>query len=112
MRYLILTLIGFFGPALLMFFLRLLWERITLKIRGELNKQAQDAEVIDVTPVASKRPSRLFFILWILISITCTGLLIWQLDDSPAPKQTYIPAHIDSYGNFVPSQTIPEEPGK
>ncbi len=107
MRYLIFTLLGFFGPALLMLLLRLIWWRI----RYRLLRNNSEPEIIDVTP--KHKPGRLFMLSWLLISIICTALLIWQMDDSPAPEQVYIPAHIDAYGNFVPAQTIrPELPSK
>jgi len=102
MRYLFFTLLGFFGPALFMFLLRLIWYRI----RYQILVKRHEPEIIDVTPRPEKGFSRRFVFLWIATSLICTGLLIWQMDNSPAEKQTYIPAHIDAEGNFVPSQTF------
>ncbi len=105
MRYLLFTLMGFFGPALLMLFFRLLWYRI----RHQWLTRKQEPEIIDVTPKKpSGYPSKAFIALWLVISLICTGLLLWQLNEASAPasKQTYIPAHIDAEGNFVPSQLI------
>ena len=105
MRYLFLTLLGFFGPALLMLLLRLTW----FYLRAKLSRQRNEPEIIDVTPIHKKRISKPFLFLWLLVSVICTALLIWQIDDSPAPEQTYIPAHIDAEGNFVPAKTLKEK---
>jgi hypothetical protein len=103
MRYIFFTLLGFFGPALIMLFLRLLWYRI----RHQWLTRKQEPETIDVTPKKpSGYPSKRFIAMWIAISLACTGFLLWQLDNTPAPDHTYIPAHIDAEGNFIPAQTI------
>ncbi len=103
-RYLFFTLLGFFGPALLMLLARLLW----FQFRQWLARP-KEPEVIDITPQTSNRPGTLFYVIWILLSIACTALLIWQLDDSPAENHTYIPAHIDAQGHLVPAQTLPAD---
>lgn len=105
MRYLLFTLIGFFGPALLMLLIRL----ILFRIRDQWLFKKNEPEIIDVTPVADHQSKRFFLIIWLLLSMVCTGLLIWQLDSNPAAKHTYIPAHIDADGQFVPAQTIKEK---
>ncbi len=109
MRYLFLTLLGFFGPALLMFLLRLTWFYIRTQWLKKLSTQQNEPEIIDVTPIHKKRISKPFIFLWLLISILCTAFLVWQMDDTPAPEQTYIPAHIDAEGNFVPAQVLREK---
>jgi len=101
-RYFFFTLLGFFGPALMMLFLRLLWFRI----QQQWLLKTQEPEVIDITPKVPHLPSRKYIILWVVISLNCTALLIWQMDNSPAIQQTYIPAHMDADGQFVPSQTL------
>ncbi len=105
MRYFFFTLLGFFGPALLMLFLRLIWFRI----RYQWLAQRNEPEIIDITPKHSHFPSRLFILAWIALSLTCTGFLIWTMDDSPAIKKTYIPAHIDAQGNFVPGVVLEKQ---
>ncbi|MDQ6984404.1 MAG: hypothetical protein Q9M44_06785 [Ghiorsea sp.] len=106
MRFLFITLLGFFGPALIMLFLRLLWYRIRYNWLAKRN----EPEIIDITPTPSARPSRWFIAVWIVISLMCTGFLLWQMDDTPASDQVYIPAHMDAEGNFIPSQTlVPKE---
>ncbi len=106
-RYLFFTLLGFFGPALIMLFFRLLWYRV----RHQWLTRNQEPEIIDVTPKKpSHLPSKLFIVLWIVVSLACTAFLLWQLDDSPAKEQIYIPAHIDMEGNFVPAQTLDAKP--
>ncbi len=102
MRYFFFTLLGFFGPALIMLFFRLLW----LHLKYKWQTRSKEPEIIDVTPKPSHRPSRRFIFAWIAVSLICTGLLLWQLDSEPAPEKIYIPAHIDAEGNFVPAQTI------
>ncbi|MCF6207934.1 MAG: hypothetical protein L3J61_00900 [Ghiorsea sp.] len=109
MRYLFLTLLGFFGPALLMLLLRLTWFYLRAKWLAKLSRQRNEPEIIDVTPIHKKRISKPFLFLWLLVSVICTALLIWQIDDSPAPEQTYIPAHMDAEGNFVPAKILKEK---
>ncbi len=106
MRYLFFTLLGFFGPALLMLFVRLLWEHLKYKWLT----RSKEPEIIDITPKPTHKPSRRFVFLWIAVSLVCTALLLWQLDNKPAQEQTYIPAHIDAEGNFVPAQTLEAKP--
>ncbi len=107
MRYIVFTLIGFFGPALVLLFMRLLWQWI----RHQWLARKQAPEIIDVTPNDSRYPSRLLIASWLLLSLLFTGFLLWQLDKTSeqAPKHTYIPAHIDAEGNFVPAQIIEQE---
>lgn len=105
MRYLFLTLLGFFGPALLMLLLRLTW----YYFREKWLRKSTDPEIINITPVHKRRVSKRFIIVWLLVSVVCTALLLWQIDDSPAPEHVYIPAHTDAQGNFVPAQTIETE---
>jgi hypothetical protein len=104
MRYLLFTLLGFFGPALLMLLARLIW----LRIRYRLTHKQVEHEIIDVTP-KKKGFGSWFIVAWFLISIACTAFLIWQVDDTPAPEHIYIPAHINAEGTFVPA-TLTEEP--
>lgn len=105
MRYFFFTLLGFFGPALLMLFLRLLWFRL----RQQWLSRRNEPEIIDITPQHSHYPSRLFIMAWITVSLACTGALIWFLDDTPAIEKNYIPAHIDAEGNFVPAVTLEKQ---
>lgn len=109
MRYLFLTLLGFFGPALLMLLLRLAWFYIRAQWLKKLSTQQNEPEIIDVTPIHKKRIGKPFIFLWLLVSILCTAVLVWQMDNTPAPEQTYIPAHIDAEGNFVPAQVLKEK---
>ncbi|MDX8387597.1 MAG: hypothetical protein R8M46_03555 [Ghiorsea sp.] len=103
MRYLLFTLLGFFGPALLMLLLRLIW----MRIRYAITQKKAEPEIIDVTP--KKSGIHVWFIIaWLIISITCTAFLIWKIDDTPASQQTYIPAHINAEGTFVPATTLDE----
>jgi hypothetical protein len=104
-RYFFFTLLGFFGPALIMLFLRLLWFRV----RQQWSNNSQQPEIIDITPNVSHFPSRTYIILWFVISLSCTAFLIWQMDNTAATQHTYIPAHIDADGQFVPSQMIESE---
>jgi len=106
MRYLLITLLGFFGPALLMFLLRLFW----YQLRHQWLTKRNQPEIIDITPTHNKRPSKMFITTWLIVSVCCTALLLWQIDDSPANKQTYVPAHVDAQGNFVPAITTQEHP--
>jgi hypothetical protein len=100
-RYLFFVLLGFFGPALIMLFIRLLWYRI----RHQWLVKRNEPEIIDITPGHSHVPSRVFILSWLAVSLICTGLLIWQMDDTPATKQNYVPAHINAEGDFVPGAT-------
>jgi len=98
MRYVFFTLLGFFGPALIMLFLRLLWFRLRQRMQ-----QGTQVEIIDITPHKNK-PSKLFIGTWLAISIACTALLLWQMDSKPASQDIYRPAHINAQGQFIPAQ--------
>ncbi|MDX8383840.1 MAG: hypothetical protein R8M45_07150 [Ghiorsea sp.] len=98
MRYLLITLLGFFGPALVMLILRLLW----FQLKQRVLKRRNEPEVIDITP-NTRKPSQLFIVTWLTISILCSALLIWEMDSQPASKNIYIPAHIDANGQFIPA---------
>ena len=102
MRYLFITLLGFFGPALVMLLLRLLW----FQLKQRLFQKPNEPEIIDVSPINHK-PSSLFIAIWLAISIIFSALLIWKMDNNPARKNTYIPAHIDANGQFVPATQAP-----
>jgi len=105
MRYLFVTLLGFFGPALLILLFRLTW----FQLRQKWFSKKSEPEIIDVTPSQNRYPNKLVIIGWLFISLICTAFLFEQMDDSPAPKRTYIPAHIDAKGQFVPAQSLEEK---
>jgi len=105
MRYLFLTLLGFFGPALLMIFVRLLWNHVKMR----WFTPQQKVEIIDITPIQDKKVSSWLIVIWLALSVACTAFLIHQMDEPKNTSTTYIPAHLDSTGKLVPAQHISQE---
>jgi len=102
-RNIIVSLLFFFGPALLMFVLRnifFLW-----KFRKETKKHQPD--IIDITPQKPAAPSHFFLASVITIGLISAYFAYTQLTmDSPSQKTQYIPAHINAQGELVPEQRI------
>ncbi len=107
-RMLLLTLLFFFGPALLMFaahratmILRLWW-------RGRQYRQQQDEGVIDITPTngTSMRPGGVFIAASIMVATAC-AFIAWQSTQQQptTQKNHYTPAYLDANGQLVPYQT-------
>ncbi len=103
-RQIFITLLFFFGPALLTVLIRhlLLLAHIALRER----RRRRQPDIIDITPHPSKRPPNWFIVAALLIGFTCSWLVWWTLADQPAPPTRYIPAHLDAYGNIVPGHWI------
>lgn len=103
-RNVIVTLLFFFGPALLMFVLRnifLFW-----KLRRETNKHQPD--IIDITPQKPNPPSHFFLASMIAIGLISAYFAYAQLTmDNQDQKTQYTPAHINAQGELVPEQRVP-----
>ena len=100
----IISLLFFFGPALLMLLLRnvfLFWQ-----FRQRINKQHPD--IIDITPKHQKTPpSRFFLASAITVGLIFAWLSWSQMHDHPSPEtRQYIPAHIDKDGNLIDGRHI------
>jgi len=46
--------------------------------------------------------------LAIVALVLMIGSFVWLVSYGVPPDSTYIPAHVDGNGNFVPGQTIPK----
>jgi len=103
-RNIIVTLLFFFGPALLMFVLR----NIFLFWKSRKAMQKQQPDIIDITPTGPTSPSRFFLASVIAVGLTSAYLAYTQLTmDNPTHQQMqYIPAHINTQGELVPEQRI------
>jgi len=106
-RNILVTLLFFFGPALLMVVLRnifLFW-----KIRRSMQKQQPD--IIDITPTEPTSPSHFFLISVIAVGVISAYLAYSQLsaDHTTHQDMQYIPAHINAQGELVPEQRIPRK---
>jgi len=101
-RYLLFSLLGFLGSALLLLIVRTMW----YNFRSNLLRRKAHPDVIDVTPIPHKHSNRLYIIAWLLLGLGASAYIMNHMDDTKRTKATYIPAHIDAEGNFVPSQQI------
>jgi len=107
MRMLFLTLVFFFGPALLMFALH----RVVMVARywWMMRKLQHQNDVIDITPLPPRRrPGAVFIVVSMIVASSFAGLAWQRMQSTPKemPSQ-YVPAHIDAYGNIVPGKTQP-----
>lgn len=103
-RNIIVTLLFFFGPALLMFVLRnifLFW-----KLRRTVENRQPD--IIDITPTTPSRPSHFFLASVIAVGLISAYFAYAQLTmDNGTPQTQYTPAHINAQGELVPEQRLP-----
>jgi len=99
-RSLFVSLFFFFGPALLLFMLRNITLLLLLKAKRRQD-QAQQVEIIDITPVEKERAPNWFYALVVAISLTCAVSVFMSLDKGDAEVQKYVPAHVDESGNVV-----------
>jgi len=97
-RSLFVSLFFFFGPALLLFMLRNLTLLLLLRAK---NKQAQEPEVIDITPVKKDRAPNWFYAIVVVISMSCAVTVFMNLEKGEVEVQHYMPAHVDESGNIV-----------
>ncbi|MDQ6994463.1 MAG: hypothetical protein Q9M18_02565 [Mariprofundaceae bacterium] len=99
-RNIMITLLFFFGPALLMILLRnifLFW-----RFRRSLKHQRPD--VINITPNQYQKtsPSRFFLASAIIVGLICTFLAWSQVHRLPPHDGLqYVPAHINQHGELV-----------
>jgi len=104
-RNIILTLLFFFGPALLMIVLRnvfLFW-----KFKRNLSRQHPD--IIDITPAQHQQtpPSRFFLASAITVGLIVAWLAWSQMHSLPPHEGLqYVPAHINQEGKLVDGQYI------
>ncbi|MDX8408568.1 MAG: hypothetical protein R8J84_00790 [Mariprofundales bacterium] len=104
-RQIFITLLFFFGPALLVVVIRHLV--LLLHLAMKLRHQQHDPEIIDITPKEPGNPPRWFLFCAILIGFACAWLAWWWLADVPAPRMHYVPAHTEHSGKIVPSRMVP-----
>ncbi len=102
-RNIIVTLLFFFGPALLMFVLRnvfLFW-----KLRRTMETRQPD--IIDITPKSPSAPSHFFLASVIAVGLISAYFAYTQLTmDRAIPQTQYVPAHINAQGELVPGQRM------
>jgi len=110
MRMLFLTLVFFFGPALLMFALH----RVVMIARywWLMRRIEHQNDVIDITPLPPRRrPGAVFIVVSMIVASAFAGLAWQRMQSTPQNMATqYVPAHIDAYGNIVPGTTQPMPP--
>lgn len=101
MKSILISLLFFFGPVLLMFALRYFGLLLRIWLLWRRQKQ-QGKDVIDITP-RTPRPPSLWFIIFAIAAGLAVSTLVWhRLTDEGQRAGTYIPAHINSHGTFVP----------
>lgn len=115
-RMLLVTLLFFFGPALLMFALHRLTMifRIWWRIRQHQKNKMEN--IIDLSPndnTAFIRPGPFFITASIIVAMLC-AFIAWQnMQGKPETrKSTYVPSHLDADGRLIPSHMQPCSPKK
>ncbi len=102
-RNIIVTLLFFFGPALLMFVLRNMF--FFWKLRQAMKKRQPD--IIDITPQKPNPPSHFFIASIIIIGLISAYFAYSQITmNHEVPQTQYIPAHINAQGELVPQRRI------
>jgi len=106
-RNILVTLLFFFGPALLMFVLR----NIFLFWKSRKAMQKQQPDIINITPSGSTSPSRFFLASVIAVGLISAYLAYNQLtiNHNNQQQMQYIPAHINAQGKLLPEQRIPRQ---
>jgi len=105
-RNVFITLIFFFGPALLMFVIRHIF--LLMRVAWILRKQRHADDIIDITPRPTPNsPGKVFIMLSLLIGLACATLVWFDMDDSSHETMQYVPAHMDAHGKLIPGEYIP-----
>lgn len=107
-RSIFVSVLFFFGPALLMFMLRNLFFLTRAWLRLRKIQKKQEHEVIDITPHKHHGSPSLFFIITaIVVGLVC-AILAWQeMRSGPEDRMHYVPAHVDESGKIVPGAMMP-----
>jgi hypothetical protein len=109
-RSIFVSILFFFGPALLMFMLRNMFFLSRAWLRLRRIQKMQEHEVIDITPHKHHgSPSMFFNIAAIVVGLVCAFLAWQEMSSGPEERQHYVPAHIDEYGKVVPGAMMPIE---
>jgi len=102
-RNIIVSLLFFFGPALLMFVLRNIF--FFWKFQKEMKQHQPD--IIDITPQKAAAPSHFFLASVIAVGLISAYFAYSQLTNSNSDAKTeYMPAHINAQGELVPEQRL------
>lgn len=107
-RNIFLSLLFFFGPALLMLVIRNIFYLV--RIWWLLRKAKHRDEVIDVTPHHESRakPSMFFIASAIAVGLLSAWLAWQSIHSTPEEMgEHYVPAHINEQGQMVPGQRVP-----
>ncbi|MDQ6965260.1 MAG: hypothetical protein Q9M13_10115 [Mariprofundales bacterium] len=101
-RQLFITLLFFFGPAILTLVIRHLLLLIHIARQRRYHRDTPD--IIDITPLSPGRAPRWFIVAALLIGFACAWFAWWSLADRPAAATRYIPAYVDDAGQIVPGR--------
>ncbi|MDX8413897.1 MAG: hypothetical protein R8J85_07395 [Mariprofundales bacterium] len=105
-RQVFITLLFFFGPAILTMVIRHVV--LLLHLARKRHYHRNNPEIIDVTPTSPGRAPRWFVVASMLIGFGCAWLAWWALADRPAISTQYHPAHVDSTGKIVSGKWEPK----
>jgi len=109
-RSIFVSILFFFGPALLMFMVRNLFYLLRAWLRLRKIRKMQEHEVIDITPHKHHgSPSLLFNIAAIVVGLICAFLAWQEMRSGPEVQMHYVPAHVDERGKIVPGALVPIE---
>ena len=101
-RNIFISLLFFFGPALLMIVLRHMF--LLFKIWLMLRKQQRQTEhVIDITPRPSPTsPGKIFILASFIVGLLCASWVWYEMSTPDTLQQRYIPAQLDAHGKLIP----------
>lgn len=102
-RYLLFTFLGFLGSALFLLIVRVMLYRF----KTQILQCKKNRDIIDITPVEHPNAQRIYLVVWVILGLSVSAYIMTHLNTTSPSPTTYIPAHIDAQGNFVPSQTQP-----
>jgi len=103
-RNIFVTLLFFFGPALLMFVLR------NMFLAWRHRRIHKKSNVIDITPIDPSSPSRFFVMSAVTVGIIFAYLAWSQINYHDGSRGTqYTPAHINAQGELVPESRAPRK---
>jgi len=104
-RNIFVTLLFFFGPALLMFVLR------NMFLAWRHRRIHKKPDVIDITPINPSSPSRFFVMSAVTVGIIF-GYLAWSQinhDGDTSQGTHYTPAYVNAQGELVPESRTPRQ---
>jgi len=104
MKNLILSLLFFFGPALLLFLMRHFGLLLRLWFLARRMRDRAEPEIIDITPKRPHPPSSAFIVFTLVVSLAIAALVWQRLTGEAEVGKHYVPAHVSEQGKVMPGR--------